>query len=103
VRCIYQLVPIHIMSFKYKIGEQMVIGRKLPLFHYDISIRKEASILVPNAGRNPQRTEWVKTLSGLALLDLCWYFSICERQWNRIFPSPVAWDLRESADIIISV
>jgi len=40
-----------------------------------------------NRQKIPQRTERVKTLSGLGLLDLCWYFMGYKKQWNRIFLS----------------
>jgi hypothetical protein len=58
--------------------------QKITAFSLLLINQKEASILVPHTGRNPQRTEWVKTLSGLGLPDLCCYFRVCDKQWNRI-------------------
>jgi hypothetical protein len=62
-------------------------SQKITAFSILILNQKEASILVPPAGRDPQRTEWVKTLSGLRLLYFCWNIESCQKWWNRISPA----------------
>jgi hypothetical protein len=57
--------------------------QKITAFSLLLINQKEASILVPHTGRNPQRTEWVKTLSGLHLLDFGLNIGGYQNCWNR--------------------